>query len=262
MTTTTTACTEFLLQLGGAAEGPQSLAELSPPPALRILVLAPHPDDFDEVAVTMRYFFEAAADITLAVLTGGASGVLDSFLTPATDQRKIDVRETEQVEALRFFGLPPDNVVFLRLPVSDNGELRLDADSRDALAALFHGIEPDIVMLPHGNDTNAGHRRTFATFREMAPNAARHVLALYQRDPKTIDIRVDAYLPFDESDSQWKRQMLRFHRSQQERNLQHRGSGFDDRILELNATIAAELRIDASYAEGFQVELFLPRGGA
>ncbi len=261
MTSTVTACTEFLLQLGEAAEGPHSLAELSPPPALRLLVLAPHPDDFDEVAVTMRYFFEAAADITVAVLTGGASGVLDSFVTPATDRRKIDVRETEQAEALRFFGLPPDNVVFLRLPVSDDGELRLDTDARDALAALFHGIEPDIVMLPHGDDINAGHRRTFATFREMARTASKHVLALYQRDPKTIDMRVDAYLPFDESDSQWKRQMLRFHRSQQVRNLKQRGSGLDDRILELNARIAAGLRIDASYAEGFEVELFLPRGG-
>jgi len=261
VTATVTPCTEFLLQLRGANEGPQSLTDLSPPPALRLLVLAPHPDDFDEVAVTMKHFFESAADITLAVLTGGASGVLDSFVTPATDARKIEVRETEQTNALSFFGLPPDHVVFLRLPVSDDGELRLGPDARDALAALFDGLAPDIVILPHGDDTNAGHRRTFVTFRQMAATARKHVLGLYQRDPKTISIRIDAYLPFDESESQWKRQMLRFHRSQQERNLEQRGSGLDDRILELNARTAAELQIDDSYAEGFQVELFQPRRG-
>lgn len=261
MTAATSPSTEYLLQLGGANEDPQSLAELNTPPALRLLVLAPHPDDFDEVAVTMRYFSESAADITLAVLTGGASGVLDSFVTPATDARKIAIREIEQADALEFFGLPPDHVVFLRLPVSADGELRLDAAAREALAALFHGIEPDIVMLPHGDDTNAGHRRTFAAFRQMAATARNHVLGLYQRDPKTINIRVDAYLSFDESESQWKRQMLRFHRSQQERNLEQRGSGLDDRILALNARTAAELQIDDSYAEGFQVELFQPRRG-
>lgn len=261
MTAATTPSTEFLLQLGGANGDPQSLAELSPPPALRLLVLAPHPDDFDEVAVTMRYFFESAAEITLGVLTGGASGVLDSFVTPGTDARKVEVRETEQAEALDFFGLPPDNVVFLRLPVSGDGELRLDADAREALAALFHGIEPDIVILPHGNDTNAGHRRTFATFRELAATAHKHVVGMYQRDPKTISMRLDVYLPFDETEAQWKRQMLRCHRSQQARNRQQRGSGLDDRILELNGRIAVELHLDDSYAEGFQVELFQPRGG-
>ena len=116
-------------------------------------------------------------------------------------------------------------------------------------------------MLPHGDDTNAGHRRTFAAFRQMAATARNHVLGLYQRDPKTIKLRVDAYLSFDESESQWKRQMLRFHRSQQERNLEQRGSGLDDRILALNARTAAELQIDDSYAEGFQVEFFQPRRG-
>jgi hypothetical protein len=52
--------------------------------------------------------------------------------------------------------------------------------------------------------------------------------------------------------------MLRFHQSQQTRNLQTRGHGFDDRILMVNAAIAQQLRTNQTYAEGFQVELFEP----
>jgi hypothetical protein len=52
--------------------------------------------------------------------------------------------------------------------------------------------------------------------------------------------------------------MLRFHQSQQTRNLQTRGQGFDDRILKVNAAIAKQLKVDLAYAEGFQVELFEP----
>ncbi len=226
------------------------------PAMLRLLVLAPHPDDFDEVAVTLRHFSENGTDITLAVLTGGASGVLDSFVTPVTDARKVQVREAEQLAALSFFELPASKATFLRLPVQDDGELRIDDNARAAVARLIGAAAPDIVTLPYGDDTNAGHRRTYAAFRDIAKSAPLPLLAMYQSDPKTVEMRVDAYMPFGERAAQWKREMLRFHRSQHTRNLQQRGSGLDDRILQMNAEIAAQLACDARYAESFQLELF------
>jgi len=54
----------------------------------KILVLAPHPDDFDEVAVTLRYFHSRGHPILLLVLTGASSGVLDSFVDPPTTHKK------------------------------------------------------------------------------------------------------------------------------------------------------------------------------
>ena len=38
-------------------------------------VLAPHPDDFDVVAVTLRHFADDGARTLLEVISGGASGV-------------------------------------------------------------------------------------------------------------------------------------------------------------------------------------------
>ncbi len=43
----------------------------------RWLVLAPHPDDFDAVAVTLRWFADWGAELFLDVLTTGASGDIE-----------------------------------------------------------------------------------------------------------------------------------------------------------------------------------------
>jgi hypothetical protein len=49
--------------------------------------------------------------------------------------------------------------------------------------------------------------------------------------------------------------MLRFHDSQHQRNLRTRGHGLDDRILEVNRSVARELSLAHEYAEAFEVEL-------
>jgi len=83
------------------------------------------------------------------------------------------------------------------------------------------------------------------------------VTGYLSRDPKTITMRSDLYLPFDETQAQWKAELLRHHASQQLRNLASRGYGFDERILKVNRLIAQELKIDATYAEVFEIEQML-----
>ena len=96
--------------------------------------------------------------------------------------------------------------------------------------------------------------------RDLAKQSPNPITALYNQDPKTVQIRIDAYIEFDEKIALWKREMLRFHQSQQERNLQTRGIGLDDRILNLNAQIARQIKTDSKYAEGFQLEQFPTAG--
>lgn len=79
------------------------------------------------------------------------------------------------------------------------------------------------------------------------------ITAFYSRDPKTIEMRSDVYLPFDEPKAEWKARLLRHHGSQQQRNLKSRGYGFDERILRMNRQIAAELGISEPYAEVFEI---------
>ncbi len=235
---------------------PVSLKDYPFSSSLRLLVLAPHPDDFDAIAVTLKYFQENGNQILLLVLTGASSGVKDSFLSQPTKERKEHVRENEQRKALEFFGFPLANVRFLRLPENKNGDMILDDKCRFTVGQFFQEFAPDMVILPYGEDTNQGHQRTFSLARELAKAASKPILALYNQDPKTIQFRLDVYTAFDETISLWKREMLRFHQSQHTRNLETRGIGFDDRILNINTEIASQIDTYSKYAEGFQIELF------
>ena len=69
--------------------------------AFHLLALAPHPDDFDAIGATMRFFKENGNPIHVAVATSGASGVEDTFCTPPTPETKKAVREKEQRASCR-----------------------------------------------------------------------------------------------------------------------------------------------------------------
>ena len=80
--------------------------------------------------------------------------------------------------------------------------------------------------------------------------------AFLNHDPKTIRMRHDVYLCFGKDDAEWKAQLLRYHRSQHQRNLNHRGYGLDERILMVNRQNAETCAVGAPYAEAFEVEFF------
>jgi LmbE family N-acetylglucosaminyl deacetylase len=242
-------CTE-LRDIGS----PVALGDIAFPSALRVLMMAPHPDDFDSVAMTMRFFQQHGALIHIAVVrTGG--GVEDSFCSPPTLEVKARLREEEQRNSVRFFGLPDENLVFVE-PEPGEEELLDCPGNTERMAGIYNAFRPDIVSMPHGNDTNIGHRSMYSMFRRIAPRADFPVTAFLSKDPKTIDSRIDVYTPFDQPQSDWKAHMLRCHDSQHQRNLNVRGHGFDERILKVNRRVAAELDLDAPYAEAFELEFY------
>lgn len=203
----------------------------------RWLVLAPHPDDFDVVAVTMRYFSKQGAEIAVEVLSGGASGVEDAFVIGW--EAKTAARETEQRRSCAQFGLPAEKLRFHRLPEDAAGHMQ---DSVENQAHVYYMLEchaPTGVILPHGNDSNADHRRTFRWFKAWWEIQKCPPLALLVRDPKNLGMKVNLIAPYDEADAAWKSDLLRCHHSQHERNLRSRGIGFDERILAGERSAAA-----------------------
>jgi LmbE family N-acetylglucosaminyl deacetylase len=224
---------------------PTAITSLPWPRMLRLFVLAPHPDDFDEAGVTLRFFHERGCSIHVAVVSGSASGVLDEFCAGA--EAKALAREQEQRESLQFFGLPENHLTCLRLPEDANGDPIDDPPSEAVIREKIAAIRPDIVFLPHGADTNVGHQRVFAMFRRVAPATTGFLI----RDPKTVEFRTDLFMPFGAELAAWKRQLLLHHRSQEHRNRVLRGRGFDDRILDVNRQSAAELACGAPFAEAF-----------
>ena len=222
---------------------------------LNVMVLAPHPDDFDAIGVTMRKLRDNGNSIQLEVLSSG-SGVEDSFCSPPTFENKAAIREQEQRESCRFFGLPECCLEFPPLELDAEAQ-PLDSPANTALVlALIERSKPDLVFLPHGNDTNSGHRQVWAMSRRAAGSFGRPLTAFYNHDPKTISLRVDALMVFDDDLAPWKGELLRFHRSQQHRNLLHRGYGLDERILRTNRKLAQDLGFPGKLAEGFELEHF------
>jgi LmbE family N-acetylglucosaminyl deacetylase len=257
------------------AHRPASFDTIQLPAGSAALVLAPHPDDFDAIGMTMRLLHGRGHAIHLAVATSGASGVDDAFCRPATAAAKAALREQEQRESCAVFGLPEERLRFLRLPEDDGGHALVDAVNTARVAALLREVRPAAVFLPHRRDTSVGHQRTYALLcaavgvlavpsgaaPAVVPGAAGSIAALpfaafLNRDPKTVAMRYDVVTPYGKEEAAWKAELLRSHRSQQERNLRSRGRGFDERILEMDRDTAAACDLSAPYAEAFEVERF------
>lgn len=232
---------------------PLFLDECTLPTSLRISVLGPHPDDFDVIAVTLRLFHAADNRISAAVLSGGASGVEDGYCPSPTEKRKAEIRWLEQRESCRLFGLADDALEFLPLMEDAEGEPDNTAANTEVLLEYLIRIAPDMVFLPHGNDEKPGHRNVYALLRSVVERLRPQPVVFLNRDPKTISFRMDACTRFGDEDAQWKSQLLRCHDSQQQRNLNTRGHGFDLRVLEHDRRNAA-LCGSANYAEVFEIE--------
>lgn len=228
---------------------PRCLRELVLPAPLTILVLAPHPDDFDAVGLSLRHLHSQGHALHVAVLTSGSSGVEDGFEGASGEDAKAALREAEQRASCAFFGLPPQQLQFLRLWESGAQA----ADDLARLQAWIAARPADLVFLPHGNDSNRTHRRTCEAVCAVATTLQLDAWACLNQDAKTLEMRVDLFLDFGEDDATWKAQLLRFHRSQQERNLRTRGSGFDARVLAVNRRAAQALGTAQPYAEVFEL---------
>jgi LmbE family N-acetylglucosaminyl deacetylase len=234
---------------------PGAIPELLLPDTLKLLVLAPHPDDFDSIGVTLRFLSRNGNSIDIGVVRT-ASGVEDSYRPGLTLADKADLREREQRRSLQFFRLPENRLTFLPLANDAEDHPVESPENCAALEAFVMEKAPDIVFLPHGNDTNTGHRVMYSLFRQVAERSGRTLAALLNRDPKTIEMRTDLFMPFGQDEANWKAELLRFHDSQHQRNLHTRGQGFDDRILNDNRATARALSLDHEYAEAYEIELY------
>lgn len=234
---------------------PLHLEQVQASPSWRVAVLAPHPDDFDSIGVTLRWWHRNGNPIQLAVLSA-CSGVEDTFCEPPTPERKTAIRQQEQRDSCGFFGLSGSDILFPALQLDAEGQPADTAANTAWIAGWLRDGGADLVFLPHGNDTNAGHRQTWAMFRRAAAKWTRPLVGFYNHDPKTIALRVDLLMAFDAAAAEWKGELLRFHRSQQHRNLLRRGSGLDNRIREDNRRLAEQAGATDGFAEAFELEFF------
>lgn len=235
---------------------PLCLNALHIPASLAVVALAPHPDDFDAIGVTMRFFKDNGNTIEVGVVTSGASGVEDGFGVAVSAQDKGNLREREQTESVEYFGLPQHLLSFLRLEEDKNGDPVDNPANLGRIRTYLLATNPDLIFMPHWNDTNIGHQRTYALFLQVVKTEKLSPVVCLNLDPKTISMRSDFYMTFGPELVAWKRRLLCFHQSQQQRNIRTRGYGFDDRILLHNRKAAESLGRAGEYAEVFELELY------
>ncbi|AUN95316.1 PIG-L deacetylase family protein [Pseudazoarcus pumilus] len=235
---------------------PRELTELDLPGCGHLAVLAPHPDDFDAIAVTMRHFARRGWRIRLAVLTSGASGVEDGYRGARSIADKTALREAEQRSSCHVFGLPPDDLHFLRLDGAGGDAFAVDSASLARVRAFLRTAQPTRVFMPHGDDANLAHRRTWELFRTIAREDGLAVEAWLNRDAKTRAMREDVFARFGAEEAAWKAGLLRLHASQHARNLATRGHGFDERVLAVNRASADAAGWSGEWAEAFEVVRF------
>ena len=250
-----------------------SLRKVRLPQCGRVLVLGPHPDDPESVSITCRLFMQSGCEIWYAVVSLSPSGVEDEYAqrirnrnSISSKEEKGEIRRKEQIRSAETFGLGADRLTFLGL---EEGK-ELDSPGNFArIKEHLETAEPNIVMMPVGKDPNQTHAWVYQAFRKCAYNLAfkteKPVVALYNEDPKTIQIRKDLFVFFGEEGADWKRTLLKIHDSQQQRNMRSRGVGFDERILRMNhvswrhlVETSISAGSSAKYAEVFEIELFDP----
>ena len=256
-------------------EGSYGLGSRLPPPSgARVLALAPHPDDPESAAVTCRLLMGSGCQIRYAILTPSPVGVEDAYARDwhhddslTLQEKKVEIRRREQLRAAEMLGLSSERISFLGLEEDETGSVADSRANRDMIRQHLEATTPDIVIMPVGSDTNHTHAWVFQIFRKLADHLVQEhgkpVVAFYNEDPKTTRIRADLLVPFGEQSADWKGALLQAHDSQQQRNINTRDIGFDERILDMNRQGFRHL-IDScgretpsqGYTEVFELELF------
>ncbi len=233
---------------------PTDLRTVKWPRKYRLLVTAPHPDDFDAISMTLRHLKETGHEL-YAVVAQTGSGIDKVYGAGMSQQDKTQLRNREQQASFAFFGLPEDHYRILALENAPDDQVDHTENNTQILETIIQEIKPDILFMPHGNDTNRAHRDMCRMMRQIARRMAWSIALMLNSDVKTVDMRKDCYVAFDEREAAWKGQLLRHHDSQHRRNLCDRGYGFDDRVLMFNSRTAQGLGISQPYAESFEIEM-------
>lgn len=220
----------------------------------RLLVTAPHPDDFDAISITLRCLVEAGHEL-YAVVAQTGSGIDKVYGAGMTQQDRIQLRNSEQQASFAFFGLPEDHYRILALENALDDQVDYTDNNIQVLETFVQEIKPDILFMPHGNDTNRAHRDMCRMMRGIAKRMVWPITLMLNSDVKTVDMRKDYYIAFGKDEAAWKGHLLRHHDSQHQRNLRDREHGFDDRVLMLNGRTAQGLNIAQPYAESFEIEM-------
>lgn len=118
---------------------------------MRVLVIAPHPDD--EVlgcGGTIAYHSHNGDDVHIAIITKGSA---DLFPAEQVEQTRHEMQAAHTI-----LGVNKTHLLDFPAPKLDTIPEHILAD---ALRNLIYQIEPELLYIPHRGDIHADHRATY-----------------------------------------------------------------------------------------------------
>jgi N-acetylglucosamine malate deacetylase 1 len=151
---------------------------------MNIVVFAPHPDD-DVIGCggTIAAHVQAGHGVTLVYLTSGEAGSLN---VPPDELRII--REDEARKGMARLGV--NDLIFLHFP---DGDLDFSPESIRTLVKLIREKNPDVVYLPHAQESPRDHRVT----HELGMEAVRRASGPWFQDCGTEPWAVNQVLAYE-----------------------------------------------------------------
>ena len=118
----------------------------------KVLIIGPHPDDPEGVAITCRLLMQSGCNIWFAIMSLSPAGVEDEYARRWSSSdffsiqgKKSEIRRREQISSAEMFGLTQDRLVFLGMeedPTLDSWQ------NRCLLKNHLESMAPDIVIMP------------------------------------------------------------------------------------------------------------------
>lgn len=130
---------------------------------MKILVLAPHPDD-DVLGCggSIINHLQKEDEVTVLFLTSGDAG--DLFFSK---EELASIRKQEARQAADVIGVK--NLIFLDIP---DGQIEYSQQNLIKIIEKIREVQPDIMYLPHAKEVHRDHANTFILGKEAIVRAA------------------------------------------------------------------------------------------
>jgi len=133
---------------------------------MKVLVIAPHPDDETLCcAGTIMNFIEKGDKVKIVIVTDGRYGSLDEKLRGTEELVKI--RKEETIRVFKLLGV--EDYEFLNFEDSKVPQKRKEVEEK--LAEILKNYNPDIVFAPAPFDSHPDHSEVGKIVRRLFPNA-------------------------------------------------------------------------------------------
>ena len=153
---------------------------------MKILVIAPHPDDETLCcAGTIMNFLERGDKVKVVIVTDGRYGAPSEELRGTKELIKI--RREEAIKVFKILGV--EDYEFLNF--EDSKVVLKSKEVKEKLSQILKEYNPDIVFSPSPSDSHPDHAEIGKIMRKLFPNSYFYLIWGNQKEEEGKEIKID-----------------------------------------------------------------------